>query len=190
MFDFNNAETQRDRSVIPPDTIATLHLNIKPGDTGEGKWLKTAKDGTSQGLDCEFIVIDGEHAKRKFWSRFTIAGETDGQKQAVDISRRTLRAILESARGIKPDDMSESAKAARTVSGWGDLDGIRFIGRIGVQPAQGQYGPKNILLEVITPDRKGWRRVEQQANGAKPPHQSVAAVPAPAAEIVRPAWAR
>ena len=188
MFDFNNAETQRSRDVIPPDTVATLQLTIKPGDTGEGQWLKTSKDGTSEGLDCEFIVVDGEHAKRKFWSRFTVAGETDGQKQAVDISRRTLRAILESARGIKPDDVSESAKSAREVAGWGDFDGIRFIGRIGVQPAQGQYGPKNVLLEVITPDRKHWRRVEQQTNGARPPHQS--AMPAPAAEIVRPAWAR
>jgi hypothetical protein len=100
-----------------------------------------------------------------------------------------LRAILESARGIKPDDVSESAKAARQVAGWGDFDGLRFMGRIGVQPAQGQYGPKNILLEVITPGRKGWRRVEQQTNGAKPPHQSAATL-APAGEIVRPAWAR
>jgi hypothetical protein len=158
MFDFNTAETQRSRDVIPLDTIATLQLTIKPSDTGEGQWLKTSKDGASEGLDCEFIVVDGEHAKRKFWSRFTVAGETDGQKQAVDISRRTLRAILESARGIKPDDVSESAKSARQVAGWGDFDGIRFIGRIGVQPAQGQYGPKNVLLEVITPDRKHWRR--------------------------------
>jgi len=188
MFDFNNAETQRDRSVIPPDTVATLQLTIKSGDTGEGLWLKTSKDGTSEGLDCEFIVVDGEHAKRKFWSRFTVAGETEGQKQAVDISRRTLRAILESARAIKPDDVSDSAKAARQVAGWGDFDGLRFMGRIGVQPAQGQYGPKNILTEVITPDRKHWRRVEQQTNGAKPP-QSVAALQ-PASEIVRPAWAR
>jgi len=96
---------------------------------------------------------------------------------------------LESARGVKPDDVSESAKAARQVAGWGDFDGLRFMGRIGVQPAQGQYGPKNILLEVLTPDRKGWRRVEQQTNGAKPPSQSAAALQ-PAGEIVRPAWAR
>ena len=186
MFDFNNAETQRSRDVIPPDTIAPLHLSIKP--SGDGQWLKKSKDGTSEGLDCEFIVVDGEHAKRKFWSRFTVSGETNGQKQAVDISRRTLRAILESARGIKPDDMSESAKAARQVEGWGDFDGIRFMGRIGVQPAQGQYGPKNIF-EVITPDRKHWRRVEQQTTCAKPPHQSAGALQ-PAGEIVRPTWAR
>ena len=92
MFDFNTAETQRTRDVIPADTVAVIQMNIKQGDAGEGLWLKTSKDGSSQGLDCEFILVDGEFAKRKFWSRLTVAGETDGQKQAVDISRRTLRA--------------------------------------------------------------------------------------------------
>jgi hypothetical protein len=188
MLNFNDAKTQR--SLIPPDTVATLQLNIKPGDTGEGKWLKTSKDGTSQGLDCEITVIDGEHAKRKFWPRLTVSGETDGQKQAADISGQTLRAILECARGIKPDDTSESAKVARQVAGWGDFDGIRFIGRIGVEPAKGQYPAKNILLEVITPERKNWKQVEQvaaQHNGAG----RHAAPPAPVAvETVRPTWAR
>jgi hypothetical protein len=188
MFDFNNAKTQRSRDLIPPDTVATLQLNIKPGDTGEGKWLKTSKGGASQGLDCEITVIDGEHAKRKFWQRFTVSGETDGQKQAAEISNQMLRAILECARGIKPDDMSESAKAARQVAGWGDFDGLRFIGRIGVEPAKNGYAAKNTLLEVITPERKNWRPVEQVA--AQPNGAGRHAAAAPAADIVRPTWAR
>ena len=185
MFNFNDAKTQRSRDLIPPDTVATLHLNIKP--SGDGQWLKKSKDGTSEGLDCGFIVVDGEHAKRKFWSRFTVSGETDGQKQAVDISRRTLRAILESARGIKPDDLSESAKAARQVAGWGDFDGIRFIGRIGVELAKGQYPAKNILVEVITPERKNWHPVEQVVKSAERPTQRAASEPTPA---IRPDWAK
>jgi hypothetical protein len=187
MFDYNNAKAQRSRDVIPPDTIATLQLNIKPGDCGEGKWLKKSKDGTSEGLDCEFVLVDGEHAKRKFWRRFTVSGETDGQKEAADISSGTFRAILECARGIKPDDMSENAKVARQVAGWADFDGIRFIGLIGVEPAKGQYPAKNILLEVITPERKNWKPVEQAAPNGASRH---GAPPAPVAgEIVRPKWA-
>ena len=188
MFDFNDAKTQRSRDLIPPDTIATLHLSIRPGDCGEGKWLKKSKDGTSEGLDCEFTLVDGEHAKRKFWARFTVSGETDGQKQAADISSQTLRAILECARGIKPDDMSENAKVARQVAGWGDFDGLRFIGRIGVEAARNGYAAKNTLLEVITPERKNWRPVEQVA--AQPNGAGRHAAAAPAADIVRPTWAR
>jgi hypothetical protein len=186
MFDFNNAKTQRD--LIPLDTIATLQLSIKPGDCGEGKWLKKSKDGKSEGLDCEFTLVNSEHAKRKFWERFTVSGQTDGHKEAADITSRKLRAILESARGIKPDDMSESAKAARQVAGWGDFDGLRFMGRIGVQLAQGQYDPKNILLEVITPDHKNWHRVEQVVKSAERPVERAGSEPAQ--PIARPDWAK
>ena len=187
MFDFNTAETQRTRDVIPADTVAVIQMNIKQGDAGEGLWLKTSKDGSSQGLDCEFILVDGEFAKRKFWSRLTVAGETDGQKQAVDISRRTLRAILESARGIKPDDMSDAAKKAR-MADFADFEGIRFIGRIGVDPAKNGYAAKNTLHEVITPERKNWRAIEQVVQADRPLQRP--AVSEPAQAIARPDWAK
>jgi hypothetical protein len=186
-MDFNTAETQRTREVIPADTVAVIQMNIKSGDSGEGKWLKSSKDGTSRGLDCEFTVIDGEHAKRKFWSRLTLEGETDGHKDARDISRRTLRAILESARGIRPDDQSDAAKKAR-MADYADFDGIRFIGRIGVEPAKNGYAAKNTLLEVITPERKNWRQVEQVKRADRPTQQSAASEPAPV--ITKPEWAK
>jgi hypothetical protein len=185
MFDFNTAETQREP--IPADTVAVIQMNIKPGDAGEGKWLKTSKDGTSRGLDCEFIVVGGEHDKRKFWTRMTLEGESDGHKDARDISRRTLRAILESARGIRPDDQSDDAKKAR-MADYADFDGIRFIGRIGVEPAKNGYAAKNTLLEVITPERKNWHPVEQVVKSTERPTQR--ATSEPAQPIARPDWAK
>jgi hypothetical protein len=147
MHDFNNAETQRSRDVIPADTIAAIAMHIKPGGVGDGGWLKESKDGSSKGLDCEFTVVDGEFIKRKFWTRFTLEGESDGHKAARDISERTLRAILESARGVGPHDKSDAAKKAR-MADWADFDGIRFVGRIGVEPARNGYTAKNTLHEV------------------------------------------
>ena len=185
MFDFNTAETQREP--IPADTVAVIQMNIKPGDAGEGKWLKTSKDGTSRGLDCEFIVVGGEHDKRKFWTRMTLEGESDGHKDARDISRRTLRAILESARGIKPDDKSDAAVKAR-MADYADFDGIRFIVRIGVEPATDRHAAKNTLHEIITPDRKDWHPVEQVKRADRPAQQSAASEPTPAIE--RPDWAK
>jgi hypothetical protein len=185
MFDFNSAETQRE--LIPPDTVAVIQMNIKPGDAGEGKWLKTSKEGTSRGLDCEYIIFNGKYAKRKFWSRLTLEGQSDGHKDARDISRRTLRAILESARGIQPDDQSDDAKKAR-MADYADFDGIRFIGRIGVEAAKNGYAAKNTLLEVITPDREHWHAVEQVVKSAERPTQPTATEPTQA--IVRPGWAK
>jgi hypothetical protein len=160
MFDFNDAEPQ----LIPAGTVAALEMSIRTGDSGEGRWLKTSKDGRSRGLDCEFTVIDGEYKNRKLWTRLTMEGQSHGHRLAGDISRRMLRAILESARGVRPDDTSEAAKAARKV-GWGDLDGIRFLGRIGVEPAKGEFAAKNCVHEAITPGCEGYHRIEQ-ANGA------------------------
>jgi hypothetical protein len=190
MFDLNNAQAQRGSDLIPANTVAALQMTIRRGDTGDGLWLTTSKDGRSVGLDCEFTIIDGEYKGRKLWSRFTLDGPSDGHKQAGDITLGMVRAILESARGVKPDDTSEAAKAARIMSEWGDLDGMSFIGRIGVQPAQDQYAAKNTLLEVITPDRKHWRLIEQLSPQRSSAAAHSAAAPPPAAEIVRPAWAR
>ena len=72
MTDFNNAGPQRTFDVIPAGTIATLHLTVRTGGAGEGGWLRRSKDGESEGLDCEFTVVDGPCAKRKFWSLFTL----------------------------------------------------------------------------------------------------------------------
>ena len=116
-----------------------------------------------------------------------MSGETDGQKQAADISGQTLRAILECARGINPNDKSENAKAARQVAGWGDFDGIRFLGRIGVEPPKNGYSAKNTLHEIITPDRKDWHPVEQVKRADRPAQQSAASEPTPA---IRPDWAK
>jgi hypothetical protein len=149
-FDFNTADKQRSVDVIPAGTICTLQLTIRPGGVGDGGWLKRSADGGSEGLDCEFTVTEGEYAKRKLWQLFTFRGTTSGHAEAGEISRNTLRAILESARGIRPDDRSEAAEAARKVSGWADFDQLRFVARIGVRPPRDAYAAKNTILQVIT----------------------------------------
>jgi hypothetical protein len=116
-----------------------------------------------------------------------LSGTTDGHAQAADITRSRLRAILESARGIKPTDVSEAAKKAR-VAEYRDFDGIRFLAKIGVEPAKGEYRAKNTIAMVITPDMKEWRPIEQFE---QPPAHTTPATVAPASKtIVKPAWAQ
>jgi hypothetical protein len=184
--DFNDAGEQRTFDLIPADTVATLHLTVRPGQAGEGGWLRRSKAGDSEALDCEFTVVDGPYAKRKFWSLFTLEGVTEGHAQAADISRRRLRAVLESARGIRPNDKGESAKNARQITSYGEFDGIRFIGKVGIEPAKGEFKPKNILLEAITPDRKEWH----QPDNSPAPQLGLAPHQPTAATIVRPQWAK
>jgi hypothetical protein len=181
-FDFNEAPEQRNFDVIPERTIAVLQLNIRPGDAGEDGMLTRSKDGRSIGLDCEFIVTEGPHAKRKFWARLTLSGTTEGHAEAARISQGVLRAILESARGIKPSDVSEAAKKAR-IAEYYEFNGIRFIGEIGVESAKNGYKAKNYLAKVVTPDRdKDWHPVEQ----TKPSGSGDSST----GNIVKPEWAK
>src|SRR6516164_2422663 len=108
-FNFNDAGEQRSFEVIPAGTICNLQLTIRRGGCGDDGWLKRSADGNSEGLDCEFTVTEGQYARRKLWQLFTLRGTTPGHAEAGEISRNTLRAILESARGIKPNDTSEVA---------------------------------------------------------------------------------
>jgi hypothetical protein len=182
-YDFNTASEQRSFDVIADKTIAVVQLNIRPGDAGENGLLKRSRTGTSEGLDCELVVVGGPNDKRKFWDWMTISGTTDGHATAADITHRKLRAIIESARGIKPTDVSEAAKKARVVE-YADFNGIRFLAQIGVEPAKGDYRAKNFLAQIITPERKEWQPVEQVAQPMP------AAVARPTKEIVKPAWAQ
>jgi hypothetical protein len=193
-FDFNTAGGQRD--VIPANTTCTLQLTIRRGGAGDGGWLKTSADGASVGLDCEFTVVDGNFVKRKLWQLFTLSGTTEGHAEAGEISKSTLRAILESARGIRPHDQSEAAQNARKVSGWQDFDGLRFVAMPGVRPPQNGFDAKNTVLRVITPERQQWKQPEQIDRSllADKPTNSGAAAPAstttpPANAIARPTWA-
>jgi hypothetical protein len=182
-YDYNQTGTQRSFEVIPEGTIAVVQMDIRPGNAGEDGLLKRTKAGDAEGLDAELIVVEGDYAKRKFWDFMLVGGTTDGHAQAADITARRLRAILESARGIKPTDISEAAKKAR-VAEYSDFDGIRFMAKIGVEPARGEYKAKNTLAEVITPDRKEWHPINQEAKPAtKAPTASIT-------PIAKPAWAQ
>jgi hypothetical protein len=187
-FDFNNAGNQFD--VIPENEICTVQMTVKPGGAGQDGWLTRAKDGNSEHLNCGFSVLDGAHAKRKIIMRYTVGGVGDNHEEAVAITRRTLKAILESARGIRPDDKSEAAQAALRTKGWHEFDQLRFVVRLGVEPPKGSYAAKNVVKEIITPERQDWHKVEQVAATAKPASSAPsAAVTPPANVIARPQWA-
>ena len=195
-YDYSTAPEQRGTELIPDGTTATLQLSIRPGGAGENGLLKRSKDGGCEMLDLEFVVVAGPQAKRKLWERPIVSGTTDGHAKAAEISRAKLRAILESARGIKPGDVSPEARQARTVE-LGDFDGLRFIARIGVEKGRPKndgtgesYADRNTIAAVITPDRANWHAVEQapQSTGSAPSHTPAAAAPA-VVPIRKPSWA-
>jgi hypothetical protein len=189
-FDLNTAGEQRSFDVIPANTICTLQLTIRPGGAGDGGWLKRSADGASEGLNCEFVVVDGQYVKRKVWQLFTLCGTTKGHAVAGEISRNTLRAIWESAHGIRPDDNSDAAQAKRKVSAQ-DFDGLRFVARLGVRPPKDGYAAKNTILQVITPEHQAWKQPEQLGRDSfnKPDSGTAPTATPPGNAASRPKWA-
>jgi hypothetical protein len=186
MPDFNDAGPQRSFELIPDGTVCSVRMTVRAGNAGEDGWLTRSNDAASEHLYCEFTVLDGTHAKHKFWGRFTLAGTTDNHAKAAEISRALLKAMLESARNIRPDDNSEAAKAARKTASYADFNGLCFICRVGIDPAKNGYDAKNRLQRVITPNETAWRPLAQQPAAA--PSTAVAAPASAPAPIVRPAW--
>jgi hypothetical protein len=195
-FDLNKAGLQRSFELVPENTICVLQMKIHAGGAGGANdqgWPKRSADGQSEHLNCEFTVKGGDYDGNKLWQSLTIRGAKPNHAQAGEISMRLFRAMFESARGIRPDDKSEAAETARkSVKGWADFNGLCFLARIGVRPAEGQYPAKNTIAEVITPEKQEWRQPEQFAskpsNGGAPAPAAAAPIAPPANTIARPAW--
>ena len=186
-IDFNEAGAQREFDLIPADTIVTLAIKVRGGGAGADGALTRSKDGHSEGLDLEFTVCEGPYVRRKVFTRLTLQGETEGHAEARRISDTVLKAILESARGVKPDDQSEAAKQQRRLASYLELDGLKFIGRIGIVPAKNGYDAKNKLASVVTPDMKAWVKPEQ---GVAPAAAAKPSQPASRGGLVRPQWSK
>jgi hypothetical protein len=191
-YDFNDADSQRTGELIPDGTAVPVHMTLRPGGAGDEGWLKMTKRGDGMMLDAEFTVVEGEYARRKFWSLFTVDGTTDGQKTAVSITRSRIRAMLESARGIDPTDESDKAVSGRRIESFADLDGLRFWAVVGLEKGTDGYKDKNVLKAVITPDRREWSKLAQDSRQAakSAPAAAKAATAAPKSNgASRPSWA-
>ena len=204
-FDYSQAGDPRDFSELIPDgTIATVQMRIRPGGVGEDGLLKRTSKGDAEMLDCEFVVVDGAHIKRKFWGGLVLEGTTPGQKEMAEANRGRLKKILESARGIKKNDTSPE-NLAKYKADLKDFDNIVFIAKIGLKKGEPKndgsgtsWSDKNYLLAAITPDQKDWHPVEQPppfnggGAGATVARENTApggSTPAGSAPITPPKWA-
>src|SRR6516225_7738917 len=182
-FDYSQTSDPRDfGELIPHNTLASVLMRILPGGVGENGLLKRTAKGDAEALICEFVVVDGPYAKRKFWDTFLLEGTNRGR----------LKNILESKKG----DTSEQA-LAKYKAGLKDFDNIVFIARTGVRKGElkndgsgDKWPDKNYLAAAIGPEHKDWHPCEQPppfngGGGAAP-----ASAPAGSTPITPPKWAK
>jgi len=202
--DFNDADAQQSGfDPIPKGTLVPVRMTIKPGghdDPAQGWTGGYATESFETGsvyLAAEFVVTTGDHAKRKLWSNIGLhsrKGPTWGQ-----MGRSFIRAALNSARNVHPQDHSPTAAAARRIQGFHELDGLEFLARVDIEKdAKGQ--DRNVIKLAVEPDHPDyarWMGVPPKTSGggnsgapaqAAPPQQAPA--PQRASSTGKPSWAQ
>lgn len=207
-LNLNDAPEQRRMGdVIPDGEFVQLQLNIKAGGTDlkgadamDNGLFKQSNSSDAIGLDCEFTVLaPPQYAHRKLFAFWTVAGgavDEKGQSKGWNITKATLRAMVESATGTDPKDESPQAKANRQIGGFKQLDNCPFYAKLGVEAGSERsdrpgtyYADKNIISYVVTPADPEYAamRAGSPWPAAKPrnaPHTSAGKGGAPA----QPAW--
>jgi len=202
--DFNDAEQQHSFDLIPKGTVARVRMTIKPGGHDDpaqgwtGGYATQSFETGSVYLACEFVVLEGEYAKRKMWSNVGLMspkGPAWG-----NMGRSFIRAALNSARNVLPQDNGPQATAARRIQGIHELDGIEFVARIDIEK-DGRGELRNVVKLAVEPDQPEYQRalghqpkVPTGSSGAPaaptPPRAAPVSVAQRPAVPGKPAWAQ
>lgn len=198
-FDFNTASEQTSFDLIPKGTLVRVRMTIKPGgfdDLTQGWTGGYATRNLSTGsvyLNCEFVVTEGEFARRKLWS--LIGLHSPKGPEWANMGRTMVKAILNSARNIQPSDNSQAAQNARRINGFADLDGIEFLGKVDWDKDQNGQD-KAVIKSAVTPDHKDYSVIMGAAHapaptaGATPNANAYAQATGRAPVPGRPSWAQ
>lgn len=199
-FDFNSAAEQSSYDLIPKGTVVRVRMTIKPGgydDPSQGWTGGYATRSMTTGsvyLNCEFVVLDGPFARRKMWSLIGLYSAKGAEW--TNMGRTFIKAILNSARGINPNDSSPAAQNARRISGFADLEGIEFVGKVDWDKDQNGQD-KCVIKSAVTPEHKdyaahmngapaGAASAPTSSGGANAYAQATGRAPVPG----RPSWAQ
>jgi hypothetical protein len=204
-FDFNGAEPLAAQfELIPANTLVKVHLTVRPGAAGPDGWLTQSQASDALYLNTEAVILEGPYAKRHVYTRIGIKGKSvneRGEDTYANRGRSLIRGILESARGVHPDDASDRARAARTIRSLGELNGVTFAAKIGVDRDRRDPNaePRNVIAAAITPAHKDYAALmgtsaavaAAPAAAVTPPWAGASpAVPAAAGDANKPFWAR
>ncbi len=164
-MDFNGADTQDAAfDLIPANTLLRVTLTIRPGGAGPEGWLTQSKTSPALYLNTEAVVMEGPFARRRIYTRIGFRGKNaggPGEDSYGNRGRALIRGILESARRIRSDDQSESARAARMIRSLGELSGLEFVARIGIERDKDrpEESGRNVIKAAVGPEHADYARI-------------------------------
>jgi len=200
--DFNEAPQQGSGAgPIPEDSVVIVCADIrdpKAGKQGTANPLFCKADSGYEYLDFEFTVLSTPFKDRKIWQNFMLhytKPATEKSQQAISISMRALRAMVEAARKIDPKDASPEAKNARIINGFADLRSMIFPVVVGCEWGQprssGGRFLNNTIKRIVTPDDDRFEKVFSDPEGCILSGKPLPTEPtgAAASQGAKPEWA-
>lgn len=164
-MDFNGADTQDAAfDLIPANTLAKVCLTIRPGGAGPEGWLTQSKTSPALYLNTEAVVMEGPFARRRIYTRIGFRGKAaggPGDDTYGNRGRAMIRGILESARGVRADDQSNAARAARMIRTLGELNALEFVARIGIERDKDKPDDtgRNVIKAALGADHADYARL-------------------------------
>lgn len=176
---------QQGGGLVPPGSRVLVRLGLMyPDSASLGHTYPLMASGASspEYLACTLEVLSPGFRGRRFRHWFLVNGAaTPAQRAAMDLARRQIRALIEAACRIRPDDDSPRAMQARIVRAWTDLEGLEFPVVTGVARCSGRDGRVclvNTLEAIVTmrdPDFACLRDGGERISGAPLPEACPAA---------------
>ena len=173
-MDFNGADSQDAAfDLIPANTLVKVTMIIRPGGAGPEGWLTQSQASAAQYLNTEAIVMEGPFARRRIYTRIGFRGkgvDASGVDKYANRGRALIRGILESARGIKANDQSEAARAARLIRSLGDLNSLDFVAKIGIDKNRDEPDEpgRNVIKAAVGPEHRQYAEIMGGPAGTHP----------------------
>jgi hypothetical protein len=195
-INLNEADNQ-DRSIMPAGPY-WVKARIRPGQAGDDGLLRLAKNQYSLMLDLQLTVIDNDEWRGKQVFDLVTCDLLEYEQSkdplatpplkgtnlanlqtSVRMGRSKLKAMLNSAFGLLPNDDSEGAQAKRVIEDFSAFDGLCFMAQIEVQPARDSFKERNVVDFIIEPGDPAYRprgsNSKQMVTAPKPgPRSSLA----------------
>lgn len=160
-FDLNKAEVGNKFEIMPNGEIVLVRTFIKPGGYNDparnftdGLVTHNPATGTMY-LSMEYTVVAGKYKGRKVWGQIGLHSPKGPTWAEMGCS--FIRGMIDSSKGLAPDDMSPNAQEARRISGFKDLDNLVFVAKIEVET--GIKGDRNTIKYPITKEHPNYASI-------------------------------
>lgn len=134
MAGLNHTATTEGREDFQPLNPGTYRVAISESE------LKQSKSGSGQYLKLKLIVLDGPDKDRTLFDNLNLYHDN---ATTVKIAKQTLDEIILA--------VAYQRQGLKTVSDSSELHNIPMDVEVGVQPAQGNYGPSNVIKKYKAP---------------------------------------